>query len=88
MAYCHWDRKGADADCASLAAMASGLRRLRPDAPHWRDERLPSLERHSDGQHITHPDDQVFEATGFISEVDVRAQLDADCGPPVPAAEN
>jgi hypothetical protein len=33
------------------------------------------LERHSDGQHITHPDAAVFEAYGFISEESPERQL-------------
>jgi hypothetical protein len=34
-----------------------------------------SLERHSDGQHITHPDPDVFEAYGFVSEESPVCQL-------------
>ena len=34
-----------------------------------------SLERHSDGQHITHPDPDVFEAYGFVSEESPVRQL-------------
>jgi hypothetical protein len=33
------------------------------------------LERHSDGQHITHPDPSVFEAYGFINEESPVRQL-------------
>jgi hypothetical protein len=33
------------------------------------------LERHSDGQHITHSDDSVFAAYGFIDEQSPVRQL-------------
>ena len=33
------------------------------------------LERHSDGQRITHPDSDVFEAYGFINEESPVRQL-------------
>jgi hypothetical protein len=34
-----------------------------------------ALERHSDGQHITHSDPAVFEAYGFIDEQSPVRQL-------------
>jgi hypothetical protein len=34
-----------------------------------------ALERHSDGQHITHGDAEVFEAYGFIDEESPVRQL-------------
>ena len=33
------------------------------------------LERHSDGQRITHPDPAVFGAYGFVSEDSAESQL-------------
>jgi hypothetical protein len=74
MAYFTWKDTGLSSDCASLAAMASRfeeaaglMRRLAAEGFQ--------LERHGDGQHITHPDPGVFEAYGFISEEPPVRQL-------------
>jgi hypothetical protein len=63
MAYFTWKETGLTADCASLEAMAA------------RFEEAAALERHSDGQHITHGDAEVFEAYGFIDEESPVRQL-------------
>jgi len=75
MAYFTWKEKGLTADCASLAAMASRFEEAAALMRRMAEEGF-ELERHSDGQHITHPDDQVFEAYGFISEETPVRQLD------------
>jgi hypothetical protein len=74
MAYFTWREAGLTADCASLDAMAA---RFEEAAALMR--RLAAagfrLERHSSGTRITHPDPDLFEAYGFISEEPPERQL-------------
>ena len=74
MAYFTWKETGLTADCASLEAMAARFEEAA--ALMWRMAAEGfALERHSDGQHITHPDQAVFEAYGFIDEQSPVRQL-------------
>ena len=75
MAYFTWKEAGLTADCASLEAMAS---RFEEAAALMRQMAAEGfvLERHSDGQHITHRDPATFEAYGFIDEQSPVRQLD------------
>jgi len=74
MAYFTWKEQGLTADCASLEAMAS---RFEESAALMRRMAAEGfrVDRHSDGQRITHPDPAVFEAYGFISEEPPEGQL-------------
>lgn len=74
MAYFTWKEQGLTADCASLEAMAA---RFEESAALMRRMAAEGfrVERHSDGQRITHPDPAVFEAYGFISEEKPERQL-------------
>ena len=74
MAYFTWKEQGLTADCASLEAMAA---RFEESAALMRRMAAEGfrVERHSDGQRITHPDPVVFEAYGFISEEKPERQL-------------
>ena len=67
MAYFTWKETGLTSDCASLEAMAARFEEAAGLMRRMGSEGF-SLERHSDGQHITHPDPDVFEAYGFVSE--------------------
>jgi len=60
MAYFTWQETGLTADCTSLAAMAARFEEAAALMRRMAAEGFV-LERHSDGQHITHPDDQVFD---------------------------
>ncbi|MCT0199192.1 hypothetical protein KQ313_05825 [Synechococcus sp. CS-1325] len=75
MAYFTWQEKGLTADCASLAAMAARFEEAAALMRRMDGEGFV-LERHSDGQHITHSDNSVFESYGFISEEPPVRQLD------------
>ncbi|MFM7514597.1 MAG: hypothetical protein ACKO3F_14815 [Cyanobium sp.] len=74
MAYFTWTETGLTADCASLEAMAA---RFEESAALMR--RMVAggfrLERHAEGQRITHPNPAVFEAYGFVSEEPPVRQL-------------
>lgn len=74
MAYFTWKEQGLTADCASLEAMAA---RFEESAALMRRMAAEGfrVERHPDGQRITHPDPAVFEAYGFISEERPERQL-------------
>jgi len=75
MAYFTWKEAGLTADCASLEAMAARFEEAAALMRRMADEGFV-LERHSDGQHITHHDASVFEAYGFIDEQSPVRQLD------------
>jgi hypothetical protein len=74
MAHFIWKETGLTADCASLEAMAA---RLEETASLMR--RLAAegfrLERHSDGPRISHTDNEIFEAYGFLNEESPVSQL-------------
>jgi|UniRef100_UPI0040474BE9 hypothetical protein len=74
MAYFTWKETGLTSDCASLEAMAARFEEAAGLMRRMASEGF-SLERHSDGQHITHPDPDVFEAYGFVSEESPVCQL-------------
>jgi hypothetical protein len=74
MAYFIWKEAGLTADCASLEAMAARFEEAAALMRRMANEGF-RLERHSDGQHITHPDPAVFEAYGFVSEESPVRQL-------------
>jgi hypothetical protein len=74
MAYFTWRETGLTADCASLEAMAARFEEAAALMRRMADEGF-RLERHSDGQRITHPDPGVFEAYGFVSEEPPVRQL-------------
>jgi len=74
MAYFTWKETGLTADCSSLEAMAARLEEAAALMRRMAHEGF-RLERHSDGQHITHPDPAVFEAYGFVSEESAVRQL-------------
>ena len=65
MAYFTWKETGLTGDCASLEAMASRFEEAAALMRRMASEGFV-LERHSDGQHITHRDAGVFAAYGFI----------------------
>ncbi len=75
MAYFTWKETGLTADCASLEAMAARFEEAAALMRRMASEGFV-LERHSDGQHITHGDATVFEAYGFINEESPVRQLD------------
>jgi hypothetical protein len=75
LAYFTWKETGLTADCASLEAMAARFEEAAGLMRRMAQEGF-QLERHSDGQHITHADAQVFEAYGFVSEEPPVRQLD------------
>jgi hypothetical protein len=73
--YFTWKEKGLTEDCASLDAMASRfeeaaqlMRRMASEG--FRVERIQGLQR------ITHDDEALFKAYGFISEESAERQLD------------
>ena len=74
MAYFTWKETGLTADCASLEAMASRFEESAALMRRMAEEGF-QLERHADGQRITHPDPAVFEAYGFVSEEPPVRQL-------------
>jgi hypothetical protein len=74
MAYFTWKETGLTADCASLEAMAARFEEAASLMRRMAGEGF-RLERHSNGQHITHPDPAVFEAYGFVSEESPVRQL-------------
>ena len=74
MPYFTWKETGLTADCASLEAMAARFEEAAALMRRMAAEGF-ALERHSDGQHITHPDPAVFEAYGFIDEQSPVRQL-------------
>ena len=74
MAYFTWKETGLTSDCASLEAMAARFEESAALMRRMADEGF-RLERHADGQHITHPDPAVFEAYGFVSEEPPVRQL-------------
>jgi len=74
MAYFTWKETGLTADCASLDAMAARFEEAAALMRRMAAEGF-RLERHADGQHITHPDPSVFEAYGFVSEEHPERQL-------------
>jgi len=73
-------KKGADGDCASLAAMAHGLRSYALMPPHGRPEARVGTrtKRWSSSNHP--PDDQVFEATALMRRRRCRPAR-PDCDP-------
>ena len=75
MAYLTWKEAGLTADCASLEAMAARFEEAAALMRRMANEGFV-LERHSDGQHITHSDPSVFAAYGFIDEQSPVRQLD------------
>jgi len=74
MTYFTWRETGLTGDCASLEAMAA---RFEESASLMR--RMASegfrLERQGSEQRITHPNPEVFEAWGFVSEASPVRQL-------------
>ena len=74
MTYFTWKESGLTGDCASLEAMAARFEEAAALMRRMAQEGF-RLERHSDGQRITHPDASVFEAYGFISEEPPVRQL-------------
>jgi hypothetical protein len=74
MAYFTWKEAGLTSDCASLDAMAARFEEAAALMRRMAAEGF-ALERHSDGQHITHGDAEVFEAYGFIDEESPVRQL-------------
>jgi hypothetical protein len=74
MAYFTWREAGLTSDCASLDAMAARFEEAAALMRRMAAEGF-RLERDADGQHITHPDPEVFEAYGFISEESPERQL-------------
>ena len=74
MAYFTWTEKGLTSDCASLEAMASRFEEAAQLMRRMASEGF-RIERHGEGQRITHPDPGVFEAYGFISEEPPVRQL-------------
>jgi hypothetical protein len=74
MAYFTWKETGLTADCASLEAMASRFEEAAALMRRLAREGF-LLERHPEGQRITHPDPSLFEAYGFVSEEPPERQL-------------
>ena len=74
MAYFTWRETGLTADCASLAAMAARFEEAAALMRRMAAEGF-QIERHHEGQRITHPDPAVFEAYGFVSEEPPVRQL-------------
>ena len=75
MPYFTWKEQGLTAECASLDAMASCfeeaaqlMRRMASEG--FRVERIEGIQR------ITHDDEALFDAYGFISEESPVQQLD------------
>jgi hypothetical protein len=74
MAYFTWREAGLTSDCASLDAMAARFEEAAALMRRMAAEGF-RLERDADGQRITHPDPEVFESYGFISEESPERQL-------------
>lgn len=74
MAYFTWRETGLTADCASLAAMAARFEEAAALMRRMAAEGF-QLERHPEGQRITHADPAVFDAYGFVSEEPTVRQL-------------
>ncbi len=74
MAYFTWKETGLTADCASLEAMAARFEEAAALMRRMAGEGF-RVERHPEGQRITHPDPAVFEAYGFVSEESAGSQL-------------
>jgi len=74
MPYFTWKETCLTADCASLEAMAARFEEAAALMRQMAGEGFV-LERHSDGQHITHSDPATFEAYGFIDEQSPVRQL-------------
>ena len=74
MAYFTWTERGLTADCASLEAMAARFEEAAGLMRRMATEGF-RVERHRDGQRITHLDPAVFEAFGFVSEESPVRQL-------------
>ena len=74
MAYFTWKETGLTSDCASLAAMAARFEEAAGLMRRMAAEGF-QLERHHEGQRITHADPAVFEAYGFINEESAERQL-------------
>ena len=69
-----WKDTGLTADCASLEAMAARFEEAAALMRRMAGEGFV-LERHDDGQRITHGETDVFEAYGFINEESPVRQL-------------
>ena len=80
MAYFTWKETGLTADCASLQAMAARFEEAAALMRRMAGEGF-RVERHPEGQRITHPDPAVFEAYGFVSEESPESQLTLLEGP-------
>jgi hypothetical protein len=74
MAYFTWKETGLTADCASLEAMAARFEEAAALMRRMAAEGFV-VQRSAAGQRITHPDADVFEAYGFISEESPVRQL-------------
>ncbi|WP_216912806.1 MULTISPECIES: hypothetical protein [unclassified Synechococcus] len=74
MAFFTWKETGLTADCASLEAMASRFEEAAALMRRMAEEGF-KVERHPEGQRITHPDPAVFGAYGFVSEESAESQL-------------
>lgn len=74
MAYFTWKEAGLTADCATLEAMAARFEEAAALMRRMAREGF-RLERHPEGQRITHADPRTFEAYGFISEEPPGRQL-------------
>ncbi|MCP9930520.1 hypothetical protein KBY82_06965 [Cyanobium sp. AMD-g] len=80
MAFFTWKETGLTADCASLEAMAARFEEAAALMRRMADEGF-KVERHPEGQRITHPDPAVFDAYGFVSEESAESQLTLLDGP-------
>ncbi len=74
MAFFTWKETGLTADCASLEAMAARFEEAAALMRRMAGEGF-QVERHPEGQRITHPDPAVFDAYGFVSEESAESQL-------------
>ena len=74
MSYFTWKETGLTSDCASLEAMAARFEEAASLMRRLAKEGF-QLERYSKEQQITHPDQHIFEAWGFISEESPVCQL-------------
>ncbi len=74
MAFFTWKETGLTADCASLEAMAARFEEAAALMRRMAAEGF-KVERHPEGQRITHPDRAVFGAYGFVSEESAESQL-------------
>ena len=74
MSYFTWKEAGLTSDCASLESMGSRFEEAASLMRRMAKEGF-QLERTTQEQRITHPDERVFEAWGFISEEPAVRQL-------------